>query len=93
MDCSRAHIALGERIIECIPLHRLVGVKSHNSYNGHIFFVDFRSEDLNKLPKPATTKVGFWEEDECFQIFKAKFAAKFTAKELKDTAARIKMSS
>jgi len=73
MNSSRVHISLDGRMIEAIPIWKLVGRESnHNDYNGLVGFVNFVSNtpgDFNKMPIPCTTKVSFYEPGKVFKEF------------------------
>ena len=76
MLCSRVHIAVGGRMIEAIPVAKLLGGATHNRFNGWIEFVDFVAdtpEDFERMPIPCTTKVSFYENGEVFKEFKAEY--------------------
>jgi hypothetical protein len=76
--CSRAHIALNGRMIEAVPIHRLLEREAtHNSLNGHIVFVNFTSADLDKMPQPSTTKVSLYDKDPIYMRFRAEFKRLF----------------
>ena len=73
MNCSRAHISSDGRMIEAMPLWKLLGKEAnHNDLNGIFVFVDFvptTPDDFKKMPTPCTTKVSFYESDEVFKRF------------------------
>ena len=73
MNSSRVHISLDGRMIEAIPIWKLVGRESnHNDYNGLVGFVNFVSNtpaDFVKMPIPCTTKVSFYEPGKVFKEF------------------------
>ena len=73
MNCSRAHISSDGRMIEAMPLWKLLGKEAnHNVLNGIFVFVDFvptTPDDFKKMPTPCTTKVSFYESDEVFKRF------------------------
>jgi hypothetical protein len=75
MNCSRAHISSDGRMIEAMPLWKLLGKEAnHNDLNGIFVFVDFvptTPDDFKKMPTPCTTKVSFYESDEVFKAFVA----------------------
>lgn len=75
MNSSRIHVSLDGRMIEAIPVWKLVGRESnHNDFNGVIGFVNFvpaSPEDFNKMPIPCTTKVSFYEPGDVFKRFTA----------------------
>lgn len=67
MRSSRIHVSLDGRMIEAIPIHKILGREtSHGDDNGYIGFVNYkptRPEDYEKMPQPAATKVSFWTGD------------------------------
>ena len=73
MNCSRAHLSSDGRMIEAMPLWKLLGKEAnHNDLNGIFVFVDFvpaTPDDFKKMPTPCTTKVSFYESDEVFKRF------------------------
>ena len=76
--CSRVHIALNGRMIEAVPIHRLLEREAtHNSLNGHVVFVNFTSADLDKLPQPSTTKVTPYDKAPIYMRFRAEFKRLF----------------
>jgi len=76
--CSRVHIALNGRMIEAVPIHRLLEREAtHNSLNGHVVFVNFTSGDLDKMPQPSTTKVSLYDKDPIYMRFRAEFKRLF----------------
>lgn len=76
--CSRVHIALNGRMIEAVPIHRLLERDAtHNSLNGHVVFVNFTSTDLDKMPQPSTTKVSLYDKDPIYMRFRAEFKRLF----------------
>ena len=79
MQCSRAHVSIGGRYIEAIPLYKLAGRNTnHNDFNGHFVIVDFINntpEDFEKMPLPCTTKVSFYENCPVFNKFKVDMKA------------------
>lgn len=69
---QRVHISLPGRVIEIAHLYPFMGRQnSHNDDNGLIVFVDFTSENLALLPKPSTTKVSMYANDEIYKQFTA----------------------
>jgi len=69
---QRVHISLPGRVIEIAPLYPFMGRQnSHNDDNGLIVFVDFTSENLALLPRPSTTKVSMYANDEIYKQFAA----------------------
>ena len=73
---QRVHIALPGRVIEIAHLYPFLGRQnSHNDDNGLIVFVDFTSETLALLPKPSTTKVSMYANDEIYKQFAADLRA------------------
>lgn len=78
LACTRAHIALNGRMIEAVPIHRLLERDAtHNSLNGHIVFVNFTSTDLDKMPEPSSTKVSLYDKDPIYMRFRAEFKRLF----------------
>jgi hypothetical protein len=74
LACTRAHIALNGRMIEAVPIHRLLERDAtHNSLNGHIVFVNFTSSDLDKMPEPSSTKVSLYDKDPIYMRFRTEF--------------------
>jgi hypothetical protein len=70
-SAQRVHLALGERIIEAMPYHKLAGKPSaHPTENGTIVFVTFTG-GFSAVPEPATTKVSLYEQDPIFTQFKS----------------------
>lgn len=70
MHTSRCHTSLDGRMIEAIPIYKIMGSETpHNDYNGKIWFVNFTADDYTKLPIPATTKVSFYENGDVFKQF------------------------
>ena len=81
MRSSRAHISLDGRMIEAVPIYKLMGDESnHNDYNGYKVFVDFvpnTKDDFTRLPVPCTTKVSLYENDPIYKAFILKFKETF----------------
>ncbi len=77
MKSSRAHISINGRMVEAIPIYKLLGKEAnHNDFNGWLAFVDFipnTGEDFDRLPVPCTTKVSFYENDPVFKEFTKNF--------------------
>jgi len=76
MNSSRVHISLDGRMIEAIPVWKLVAGResNHNDFNGVIGFVNFvpnSPDDFHKMPIPCTTKVSFYEPGDVFKRFTA----------------------
>jgi len=74
MKGSRAHISLNGRMIEPIPIHKIMKNDGmfHNNYNGMIWFSNFvpnTPEDYINMPSPSTTKVSFYENDPVMREF------------------------
>jgi hypothetical protein len=70
-SAQRVHLALGERVIEAMPYHKLAGKPSaHPTENGTFVFVTFTG-GFSALPEPATTKVSLYEQDPIFTQFKS----------------------
>lgn len=66
---QRAHIALGDRIIEATPVYPFLGRQiGHNDNNGLIVFVTFTG-NLTSQPQPSTTKVSMYANDEIYKQF------------------------
>ena len=85
MNRARVHISLDGRMIEAEYIHRYMGSETpHNRFNGMLWFVNFvpttnTLEDFRKMPKPSTTKVSFYEEDEVMKTFRAVIKQKYDA--------------
>jgi len=61
--CSRVHMSIGDRMIEAIPMYKLLGTRP-SEFNGRIEFVKFFPKIVgDKMPAPCTTKVSFYEPD------------------------------
>ena len=77
MKSSRVHISINGRMVEAIPIYKLVGKDAnHNDFNGWLAFVNFiptTSDDFDRLPVPCTTKVSFYENDPVFKEFTKNF--------------------
>jgi len=88
MRSSRAHISLDGRMIEPIPIYKLLGLDAnHNDYNGYKVFVDFvptTKDDFAKLPVPCTTKVSLYENDPIYKGFVLQFKETFVPVEKKN---------
>jgi len=63
MKCSRIHVSLDGRMIEAIPIYRILGRESnHNDFNGQCGIVNFIPlKGFDHFPTPCTTKVSFYE--------------------------------
>jgi hypothetical protein len=89
---SRAHISLDGRMIEAIPIYKLMGRDAnHNDFNGFIVFVNFTPNtpaDFDKLPSPCTTKVSLYENDPVLTKFKTDFV-KMMAPVIKDVMVKV----
>jgi hypothetical protein len=79
MICSRIHISLDGRMIEPIPIYRLLGRESnHNDFNGQygiVHFIPNQENSYDYFPTPCTTKVSFYENCPNFKKFTEKMKA------------------
>lgn len=79
MICSRIHVSLGGRMIEPIPIYRILGRESnHNDFNGQygiVHFIPRQENSYDYFPTPCTTKVSFYENCPNFKKFTEKIKA------------------
>jgi hypothetical protein len=100
LSASRVHFYNNDHLMESIPLHEVLGVKTHDDYNGYIGFIDFWSstqdgDNFDDLATSCTTKYSLDKSCENYvEIAKMYTAnAKPILKSIKNAAAAAKKAA